>query len=121
MEVNYTIEDLFFQNIGTAVKTGRLIQLRSGRMVEKTKYQEFYKTSIGTFLPQKWHAMAMAAVEAAGEIPLLEAVKDHCRKNCAWLRTEDEIEEYALDCMTHKAYLHWEDFQTEEKGIFFVG
>lgn len=121
MAETYKIEDLSFVAYGTWVKTGDFIKNRNGRWVAKTKYQEFYKTSVGTFPSQEWRDKAMEAVEAAGEITLLEAVKDHCRKYCAWLHKESDIEEYALECMTHRSYLHWDDFQTKEKEIFFIG
>ena len=43
---------------------------------------------------------------------LFERIKEHCRKHCAWLHKETELEEYSLSCLSSHAYGHWEEFKT---------
>ena len=40
---------------------------------------------------------------------LLQKIIEHCRK-LAWLKTEQQLTEYALECLESKAYYAWEDF-----------
>ncbi len=79
-------------------------------MKYKIIFQEFYETDLGELLPEEWRKQVMAAVGENGKTDLLEQIKDHCRKHCAWLHKEEEIEEYALECLVDEAYLYWKDF-----------
>lgn len=70
-----------------------------------------YKTDNGTFTPEVWEEKVRKAIQEAGETELLENLKDHCRKHCAWLHKESEVHEYAMEVLVSRAYLHWEDFK----------
>lgn len=84
----------------------------SGRNVYK--YITEYKTDNGTFVPEKWKEKTMKAIMAAGEMELLEKIKNYCRKHCAWLHKESELQEYAMECLVSRSYLYWNDFLKEE-------
>lgn len=96
------------------------IQLRMGRSHftrhyntggKQYRYVEEYKTNKGIFSQEKWKEVVMKAIVEADAVELLEKIKTYCRKNCAWLRKEGEIEEYAMDCLCSRTYLHWENFE----------
>ena len=62
-------------------------------------------------------------IEIAGKSELLKTVKDYCREHCAWLKTENDIENHAIDCLLLKAYEYWKDFPKQmsepDKWIFY--
>lgn len=62
-------------------------------------------------------------IEIAGKSELLKTVKDYCREHCAWLKTENDIENHAIDCLLSKAYEYWKDFPKQmpepDKWIFY--
>ena len=62
-------------------------------------------------------------IEITGKVKLLKMVKDYCREHCAWLKTESDIENHAIDCLLSKAYEHWKDFPKQasepDKWIFY--
>lgn len=103
---------------GAAEKTGERERTRKGTWRDKTRYVERYVTPVGTFLPGEWRKRAMAAIEAEGGLALLTRVKEHCREHCVWLRTESELEEYAMECLCNGAYRHWKDFEDTETIIW---
>lgn len=81
---------------------------------QSERFVERYETPEGTFLPEEWKKRAKAAIEAEGELALLERVKEHC----AWLHTESDLEEYAIDCTCGRIYRHWKDFENTETIIW---
>lgn len=97
--------------------TGEYEITRQGTRKAKKKLVERYVTPAGTFLPKEWKKRAMEEIEAAGEMELLENIKEHCLTNCAWLRKE-EIEEYAIGCLCHRSYRAWKDFESKETIIW---
>lgn len=103
---------------GRAESTGEYEITRRGTRRKKTRFAERYVTPAGTFLPEEWKNRAKAAIEAEGELSLLERVKEHCRGHCAWLHTESELEEYAIDCTCSRAYRAWKDFEDTETIIW---
>ncbi|MCD7866823.1 MAG: hypothetical protein LUG62_01180 [Clostridiales bacterium] len=100
----------------TSVSTGRYEITRRGTRRPIMRLQTIYKTNAGDFEPDKWRAAALAEIEKCGETELLEKVKEYCRKNCAWLRKESGLEEYAIDSLCGRSYLHWEDFERREQS-----
>ena len=103
---------------GAVEKTGERERTRKGTWRDKTRFVERYVTPAGTFLPEEWKKRAKAAIEAEGELALLERVKDHCREHCAWLHTESDLEEYAIECTCSRSYRCWEDFKNIETIIW---
>ena len=97
---------------GKAEPTGEYIE-RNGRKKPVLKDTERYQTAAGLFKPEEWKRKAMEAIKADGKLELLEKIKEHCRENLGWLRTEDEIEEYTIDCLCKGAYKYWKNFEEE--------
>ena len=91
---------------------------RRGNTKAITKYVERYETPMGEFLPEIWREEAKEEIKAAGEMELLEQVKEHCRNHCAWLKKENELEDYAINCVCNRAYRAWKDFEYEETIIW---
>lgn len=67
-------------------------------------------TRAGRMTIEEWVALARQAVLEEKKDDLLNEIKDHCTKHCAWLHSEAEIEEYSLRCLISGAYKHWNDF-----------
>lgn len=113
------VEDYQIQiRTGRAEGTGFYEITRRGTRREITKFVERYQTPAGTFLPEEWKKKALAAIEAEGEMELLERLKEYCGKHCAWLHKEKEIEEYAIGCLCSRAYEYWKDFESIETIIW---
>lgn len=108
-ERQLTIEDLNFRREGRSVPQGS--HLWRGKMITDYVFKEEYVTKIGKFKPEEWNELAMQTVIHNNQVPLYEAVAQHA-KRCPWLKNERERMEYALSCMTHHAYEHWDDFIT---------
>lgn len=122
MEKLNQIEDYDIQmRIGRLVPAGTYETTRQGTIRKAMKLQEFFLTPSGEYLAEDWIKLAREAVAAAGEEELLEHIKEHCRKNCAWLHTEKEILEYALRIHTGRIYRYWSDFESTDIDIFFIG
>lgn len=103
---------------GRAERTGKYEITKRGTRKEIVKYAERYETPAGNFLPEDWKKRTRDAIEAEGEHALLERVKEFCRKHCAWLHTETDLEEYAMECLCSRAYRHWKDFESSETIIW---
>lgn len=103
---------------GRAEGTGGYEITKRGIRREITKFVERYETAAGIFLPDEWMKKALGAIEAEGEMSLLESIKEYCRNHCAWLYKEKEVEEYAIDCLCSRAYRHWDDFESTETIIW---
>ena len=94
--------------MGRAYKTG--FHPYHGRQVPDYAYKELYHTDAGDFEAEDWMKLAREAVKREGKEELLKQLKSYCSRRCAWLHKEEEVEEYALDCLASEAYLHWKDF-----------
>ena len=93
-----------------AVPTGRMIPTRNGKTKPETVGCEYVRIASGEQVElTQWYAKMREAVIREGQQDLLERIKDHC-KRLAWLHTDQQIEEYSLECLESKAYEHWEDF-----------
>ena len=83
----------------------------------------FKKTQFGDIEDCNYYPLAKELIILAGKKKLLETIKDHCRENCAWLKTENDIENHAIDCLLSKAYEYWKDFPKQmsepDKWIFY--
>ena len=104
--------------VGNAEKTGEYEITRRGTRRAKTRFVERYVTPAGTFLPEEWRERALSEIEEEGEIELLERIKEHCGRFCAWLHTEKDLEEYAIECLCSRAYRYWDDFENIETIIW---
>lgn len=52
----------------------------------------FKKTQFGSIEDINYYPLMKEFIEIAGKSELLKTVKDYCREHCAWLKTEDDIE-----------------------------
>lgn len=103
-------EYAILQRMGRSEPTGKYVNTHMHTRRAVTKFRLRYRTSKGEFLPEDWRQKILDQVTADGKEELLEQIKEHCRNNCAWLHTEDAIEEYALECTASHAYEYWKDF-----------
>ena len=83
----------------------------------------FKKTQFGSIEDINYYPLMKEFIEIAGKSELLKTVKDYCREHCAWLKTENDIENHAIDCLLSKAYEYWKDFPKQmpepDKWIFY--
>lgn len=70
----------------------------------------YQKTVFGDIEDSVYYPVAKELITIAGETELLESIKEHCRNHCGWLRSKQEVEEYAIKCLLLRAYEHWQDF-----------
>ena len=105
---NTTIEQLQFHQVGHTISCGE--HKYHGRIIKDSRFIIEYVTSVGRFLPEEWIETAKKVVIYHGLTDLYEKIKQHCRMQCIWLKTEKQIEEHALSCMASHAYEYWEDF-----------
>lgn len=81
------------------------------------------QTQFGSIEDINYYPLMKEFIEIAGKSELLKTVKDYCREHCAWLKTEDDIENHAIDCLLSKAYEYWKDFPKQipepDKWIFY--
>ncbi|MCR5770560.1 MAG: hypothetical protein K6G87_04905 [Butyrivibrio sp.] len=87
---------------------------RNGKTVNEYKGFEYYETPQGLMRMDVWHSEMIKAIRNEGKGSLLEAIINHCRLNCAWLK-EDELEEYACHCLARESYKAWSDFVIGEQ------
>lgn len=102
---------------GRAEGTGSYEVTKRGTRREITKFVERYETAAGIFLPDEWMKKALEAIEAEGEMSLLESIKEYCSR-FPWLHKEKKLEEYAIDCLCSRAYRHWDNFGSTETIIW---
>lgn len=105
------------------------IQLRTGRSYlkgienfrgKKRKiwgYKEYCQTNVGEFERGEWIKITREIIEISGESELLERIKNRCRKCCAWPHKESDIDEYAMNCLTSRAYRHWDERKELEPEV----
>lgn len=109
---------------GRAAGTGIYEITRLGTRREVLKYAETYKTAGGEYPPEEWRQIVQSCIEASGSGELLERIIGHCRTHCAWLKTDRDCEEYALEILVSRAYRHWKDFPmdglTEGSAFVFI-
>lgn len=84
----------------------------------------YQKTIFGDIENNVYYPIAKELITISGEAELLEAIKNHCKDRCGWLRSEQEVEEYAINCLIDRAYEHWKDFlypatKRNNKWIFY--
>lgn len=112
------VEDYRIQyRINKGVPTGKYEITKIGTKREIIKYQEFYQTPIGALLPEDWRRRIKAEIEEAGETELLARLKERCREYCAWIRKEQDLEDYAMDILASRAYLEWTDFLNLARNV----
>lgn len=84
---------------------------RNGRRVADTRGVEYITTPSGKYTVHEWIALMEKAVTAEGQDELLRRIEAHVVAHCAWIRSEKEAHEYALECLSDEAYKAWADFK----------
>lgn len=85
----------------------------NGSLHREMAAREYFETPMGLIPEKEWYALAMQAVLDNGDLPLLKAIKAHCKKNYVWLKNDEEVEHHALKSLVRGAYKAW-----EERGEF---
>lgn len=87
-------------------------------------FKEYYKTNAGEFEPEQWRLKLTEAINYAEENELLQIIKEHCKKHCAWLHTDPEITDYAMDILAGRIFLcgnsSWQDVWNEIGRKYFI-
>ena len=106
-----TIEELKWTGVREfrAVPTGDFKLSRNGKRVAVTKGVEFVRTKSGTMEIDEWMKQMLLAVGSEGQKDLLMKIIEHC-SSLPWLKTEDNITLFALECLSSEAYKHWKGF-----------
>lgn len=92
---HYNIQELTCEQIRVRFGTGRAIHVSGTGRDKKYTYRTGCMTSIGDILEADWFALARFIIERDGEQDLYDGLVEYA-KNCAWLHTKSEREEYAL-------------------------
>lgn len=112
------------QRIGRSVPTGGVEKLRNGNVRRVHKFMEFYETDAGTLTPNEWKDKLQTAIEAEKELDVLAIIESHCKENCAWLHTKDEIQEYAMEILASRIFLCgnecWKDVTEKVKDMYII-
>lgn len=97
--------------------TGAYTTNRNGRRIPVTRPVEYVTTVTGeTMTLSAWTEKAIEAVGIEGKENLLSGIIDYVKDHCAWIHSEKERLVYALDCLTDKAYMKWDDFWKTTEG-----
>lgn len=112
--MSYSIDDLKWTSVleFRCVGTGKYYFTSNGKKKEITVGKNFvHTTAAGVMELDEWRRLMEDAVEREGKRELLNRVVEYCRIHCAWLRRENEIRGYALECLSSEAYRVWSDFK----------
>lgn len=110
----YIMEDLRINlRMGRAVSTGSYEITRMGTRRAVTKIQETFRTNAGEFATDKWFEIARSCVDGSASNELFARIVEHCRSRCAWLKTDNDREKYALEILVGRVYRYWNDFSTD--------
>lgn len=86
---------------------------RKGKVRWITESEQGFATAKGNLTKREWRQQAETIIKENGLEELLEQIKDHCRRYCAWLKNESELELYAMECLASRAYESWTEFGGE--------
>lgn len=102
------LQDLSYQRVGRCVPASS--HLYHGRVIRDSKFEEFYVTKTTEYTREEWIQTALQVVHDNKLDDLYERVRCHCKENCFFLKTEEDLTEYSLSCMTNEAYKSWKTF-----------
>lgn len=112
--------------VGQTVGTGFYEKTRNGKQREIKRFEETYETHAGNFKIEQWNQIMRTCITAAGAKELFTKIVEYCRTNRAWLKTDKDREEYALEIIAGRSYRFWKDFSTEglpenTAFVFWIG
>ena len=99
--VVYSIADLQWRGVreGQAVATGTYSKSSNGKMKPDTRYAEHIQTAgAGRIEISDWFRLMEEAIIREGRTAELEK-QIKVARGLAWLHTEKQVREYALECM----------------------
>ena len=102
--VVYSIADLQWRGVrqGQAVATGTYSRSTNGKMKPDMRFAEHINTAgAGRLEISEWFQLMEEAIVREGKAAELDEEIRKARR-LAWLHTEKEIREYALECMGHR-------------------
>ena len=73
----------------------------------ETRGVEYVTTEAGRFTVGEWHRLLDEAVFCEEKTWLLDLIVNHVRSHCAWLHKNQDIRNYALECLSSGAYHSW--------------
>ena len=109
----YTLKELKLKGVSTlrTERTGDWTRNRNGKRVPVMVNVEYVGTEgAGELRADDWIRYMDQAVEKEGKGEAIRKIKAYCKRNCAWIRTEKALHEYALQCLSEESYLNWEGF-----------
>jgi hypothetical protein len=110
------------QMIGRSEPIGSYEITSKGNRRQVNLFKEIYKTDMGEMSPERWKEELMNAIISEKETDILEVIKEHCRNNCAWLRTEEEITEYSMRILAGRTFFcgndNWKDVADKVKDRY---
>lgn len=115
---NYSINDLKWKSVleFRSVGTGKFYMTINGKRREETVGKNFVHTkNAGVMELDDWLLMMDEAVKREGLTDMLNRIAHGCR-NFAWLHTERDIRQYALECLSDETYRAWDDFKENENA-----
>lgn len=126
----YNIQELTYKQIEKHFGTGRAIWISGTGRDKKFIYRTGCMTDIGDILDTDWFELAKYLIERENEQQLYTGLLDWVSENCAWCRTKQERECYALELhvariFNRKDWLGYKEFnekhlsevlQSGEKG-----
>ena len=108
----HSIDDLKWRSAleYRSIGTGRFFKTSNGRMKEETVgYDIVHTVDAGDLELSEWCQQMERAVKREGKEDLLTRIVDYCRR-LAWLHSEKEVRQHALECLSSGAYRAWKDF-----------
>lgn len=106
------IEDYsIMYNVHKAEPTGVYEITKRGTRKAILKYYKTYQTKAGEFKPEEWRKKLRQIIEEDNKLDLLEKIKAYCRQNYVWIKTEQDLDDYSIDCLVTQSYKHWKDFK----------
>lgn len=88
---------------------------RTGKVRRISETEQGFAIREGSITKTEWRRRAEEAIHENGMDSLLEEIKEHCRKYCAWFKREpeSELELYAMQCLASRAFEAWTEFGGE--------
>lgn len=108
----FNLADVSFADIRYRVGTGRAHTEKDGHGKKTCHYRVGVSTPIGDIEESVWYQVANALIEREGETELFSQLKDWVKDHIAWVRTKDEISQYAMRLHVNRIFddPEWVDF-----------
>ena len=88
---------------------------RRGNRVAVTKSVEYVNTQgFGKMPLDEWYEKMESAVREDGLTELSDRITDYVVNHLRWFKKEPDARNYALKCLSDKAYLAWDDFDAAD-------